>query len=160
MPLPTAEAARAAARQFSPEAEIAQGKADFECIALLGIAVGYEVAPPGQPQLKAIVLISDTEPGAEWLESPDGRLGANGVFSLDRCTPLAYTLAVARRFITVAETPLFSRQAREVWDDSELSAFIDFIARNPEEGDLIPETAVCERSDGRGPEAVNAAARG
>jgi hypothetical protein len=47
---------------------------------------------------------------------------------------------VARRFITVAETPLFSRQAREVWDDAELAAFIDFIARNPEEGDLIPET--------------------
>jgi hypothetical protein len=40
----------------------------------------------------------------------------------------------------VAETPLFSRQAREVWDDAELAAFIDFIARNPEEGDLIPET--------------------
>jgi hypothetical protein len=47
---------------------------------------------------------------------------------------------VARRFITVAETPLFSRQARQVWDDAELAAFIDFIARNPEEGDLIPET--------------------
>ena len=47
---------------------------------------------------------------------------------------------MARRFITVAETPLFSRQAREVWDDSELAAFIDFIARNPEDGDLIPET--------------------
>ena len=47
---------------------------------------------------------------------------------------------VARRFITVAETPLFGRQAREIWDDSELEAFIDFIARNPDEGDLIPET--------------------
>jgi hypothetical protein len=44
------------------------------------------------------------------------------------------------RFITVAETPLFRRQAREVWDDSELETFIDFIAQNPEEGDLIPET--------------------
>ena len=40
----------------------------------------------------------------------------------------------------MAETPLFSRQAREVWDDSELEAFIDFIARNPEAGDMIPET--------------------
>lgn len=40
----------------------------------------------------------------------------------------------------MAETPLFSRQAREVWDDSEREAFIDFIARNPDQGDLIPET--------------------
>jgi hypothetical protein len=45
-----------------------------------------------------------------------------------------------RTFITVAETPLFSRQDREVWDDTEREAFIDFIARNPEQGDLIPET--------------------
>ena len=47
---------------------------------------------------------------------------------------MAYTAKVARRYITVAETPLFSRQAREIWDTSELEAFIDFIARNPEEG--------------------------
>ena len=53
---------------------------------------------------------------------------------------MAYTAQVARRFITVAETPLFSRQAQDVWDDDEREAFIDFIARNPDEGDLIPET--------------------
>ena len=53
---------------------------------------------------------------------------------------MAYIAEVARRFITVAETPLFSRQARDVWDDDEREGFIDFIARNPEEGDLIPET--------------------
>lgn len=47
---------------------------------------------------------------------------------------------MARRFITVAETPLFRRQSQDVWDDAECEAFIDFIARNPEEGDLIPET--------------------
>jgi hypothetical protein len=39
---------------------------------------------------------------------------------------------MARRFITVADTPLFSRQAREVRDASELDAFIEFIALNPE----------------------------
>lgn len=61
-------------------------------------------------------------------------------FSLELWTPLAYIAKMARRFITVAETPIFSRQAREVWDDAELAAFIDFIARNPEEGDVIPET--------------------
>lgn len=32
------------------------------------------------------------------------------------------------------------RQAWEIWDDAEPEAFIDFIARNPEGGDLIPET--------------------
>jgi hypothetical protein len=53
---------------------------------------------------------------------------------------MAYSDQVARRFITVAETPLFIRQAREVWDDAEREAFVEFIAQNPGEGDLIPET--------------------
>jgi hypothetical protein len=53
---------------------------------------------------------------------------------------MAYIAEVARRFITVAETPLFIRQALDVWDDLEREAFIAFIAQNPEEGDLIPET--------------------
>ena len=52
----------------SAESQIAQGKADFESVALLGIAVGYEVAPPGQPQLKAIVLICQPQPGSQRLE--------------------------------------------------------------------------------------------
>ncbi|MGH8638781.1 MAG: type II toxin-antitoxin system RelE/ParE family toxin [Burkholderiales bacterium] len=42
--------------------------------------------------------------------------------------------------ITVAETPLFVRQAEAVWDDAEREAFVSFIARNPRAGDLIPET--------------------
>jgi hypothetical protein len=53
---------------------------------------------------------------------------------------MAYTAGVARRFITVAEMPLFIRQASDIWDDAEREAFIEFIARNPEQGDLIPET--------------------
>jgi hypothetical protein len=72
---------------------------------------------------------------------------------------MAFTSGTARH-IAVAETPLFDRQAREVWTDAEREAFIDFIARNPEEGDLIPEPAVCGRFDGRGPEAANAVERG
>jgi hypothetical protein len=87
-------------------------------------------------------------------------LGAIGVFALEFWAPLAYIQKVARRFITVAETPLFSRQAREVWDDAELEAFIDFIARNPEEGDLIPETGGVRKIRWTRPGAVNAAARG
>jgi len=44
------------------------------------------------------------------------------------------------RFITIAETPLFVRQAAEIWNDDEREAFIDFIARNPKAGDIIPGT--------------------
>ena len=50
-----------------------------------------------------------------------GTLDANGVYC-----------CVARRLITVAETPLFNRQALDVWSDAEREAFVDFIARNPE----------------------------
>lgn len=47
---------------------------------------------------------------------------------------------VSRRLITVAETPLFIRQADNVWDEAEREAFVGFIARNPEAGDVIPGT--------------------
>src|ERR1700732_1009058 len=53
---------------------------------------------------------------------------------------MAYLAGVARRFITVAEMPLFIRLASDGGDDAEREAFIEFIARNPEQGDLIPET--------------------
>jgi hypothetical protein len=42
--------------------------------------------------------------------------------------------------ITVAETPLFVRQAEAVWDDTEREEFVNFIARNPTAGDVIPDT--------------------
>lgn len=45
-----------------------------------------------------------------------------------------------RRPSVVAETPTFLRQAAEVWNEEERADFIDYIARNPEAGDLIPET--------------------
>lgn len=53
---------------------------------------------------------------------------------------MAYSDLVPQKFITVAETPLFIRQADDVWDDDEREAFIEFIAQNPEAGDVIPET--------------------
>jgi len=49
-------------------------------------------------------------------------------------------MPVPRKLLTVAETPLFVRQAEAVWDDAEREAFVDFIAANPEAGDMIPET--------------------
>jgi hypothetical protein len=42
------------------------------------------------------------------------------------------------RPITVAETAVFIRQAGELWTDDERFEFVDFIARNPWAGDLIP----------------------
>jgi mRNA-degrading endonuclease RelE of RelBE toxin-antitoxin system len=46
---------------------------------------------------------------------------------------------VARTLITVVETPVFLRQAENVWEETEREAFVDFIAWNPEVGDVIPE---------------------
>jgi hypothetical protein len=48
---------------------------------------------------------------------------------------------VSEKLITVAETPLFVRQAQDIWNDAEREAFVNFIAHNPKAGDLIPETA-------------------
>jgi len=42
--------------------------------------------------------------------------------------------------LTVVETPSFLRQAADIWTEEERMALVDFIARNPEAGDLIPET--------------------
>jgi hypothetical protein len=42
--------------------------------------------------------------------------------------------------ITVVETLPFIRQATGLWSDDERNAFIDFIAINPEVGDVIPDT--------------------
>jgi hypothetical protein len=55
--------------------------------------------------------------------------GVNGVYAF-----------MTNRLLTVAETQLFIRQAADVWNDAERNAFIDFIAANPEEGDMIPDT--------------------
>ncbi len=42
------------------------------------------------------------------------------------------------RPITVAQTEFFLRQAARVWSPEEQEAFIDFIALNPEVGDVVP----------------------
>jgi hypothetical protein len=39
---------------------------------------------------------------------------------------------------TVIETPTFQKQADAVWTVQEREAFIDFIAENPDAGDVIP----------------------
>jgi len=57
------------------------------------------------------------------------QIGANDVYRF-----------MTNRLLAVAETQLFIRQAADVWNDAERHAFIDFIAANPEEGDMIPDT--------------------
>jgi len=42
--------------------------------------------------------------------------------------------------VTVAEIDTFIRQSDDVWLDDERMEFVDFIARNPEAGAVIPET--------------------
>jgi hypothetical protein len=47
---------------------------------------------------------------------------------------------VTTRPITVAETLLFLRQAAALWGEDEHTVFVDFIAANPEAGEVIPGT--------------------
>jgi hypothetical protein len=47
---------------------------------------------------------------------------------------------VTIRPITVAETLPFHRQAVSLWNEEERSAFVDYIALNPDAGDVIPDT--------------------
>lgn len=44
------------------------------------------------------------------------------------------------RPITVAETAIFARAADKIWSDQERTELIDFVAHNPEAGDVIPGT--------------------
>jgi hypothetical protein len=53
---------------------------------------------------------------------------------------MAYRTFAWYRPIVVAETDTFVRQSADVWTDEERMSFVDFIARNPEVGDLIQET--------------------
>jgi hypothetical protein len=66
-------------------------------------------------------------------------MNANEDYYLQKGVNGVYTV-MTNRLLTVAETQLFIRQAADVWNDAERNAFIDFIAANPEEGDMIPDT--------------------
>ena len=46
---------------------------------------------------------------------------------------------------TVAETPVFIKYVSEVWSDEERVEFINWIAANPEAGDLIRESGGCRK---------------
>ena len=44
------------------------------------------------------------------------------------------------KYLTVAQTPVFQRQAAEIWLPEELDTFVDWLALNAMAGDVIPET--------------------
>jgi len=46
---------------------------------------------------------------------------------------------------TVAETPVFVRYAAEVWSEVERQEFINFIAANPEAGNIIRGSGGCRK---------------
>ncbi len=46
---------------------------------------------------------------------------------------------------TVAETAIFQRYASEVWSDGERIEFINWIATNPEAGDVIRGSGGCRK---------------
>ena len=47
---------------------------------------------------------------------------------------------MAGQLMTVAETLPFLRQATSLWSEAEHYDFVDYIAANPDAGDVIPDT--------------------
>jgi hypothetical protein len=60
-------------------------------------------------------------------------------FLLEAGTPLAYN-PPSTDLMTVAETAPFIRQAAKLWTEDDRTAFVNFIAANPDIGDVIPDT--------------------
>ena len=46
---------------------------------------------------------------------------------------------------TVAETEIFIRYAAQIWNESERTEFIDWLAENPLSGDVIPGSGGCRK---------------
>jgi hypothetical protein len=46
---------------------------------------------------------------------------------------------------TVAETPIFQKYASDVWSDVERIEFVNWIANNPDAGDVIPGSGGCRK---------------
>lgn len=54
---------------------------------------------------------------------------------MTRYTALPYIVSV---LYTIAETPVFTRYAAEIWSEEERGAFCAWLAAHPEAGDVIP----------------------
>ena len=60
--------------------------------------------------------------------------------TLDRWASLTYRRFMQSVPITVAETQMFERAAAKIWSEDERLVLVDYMARNPESGDVIPGT--------------------
>ena len=46
---------------------------------------------------------------------------------------------------TIAETPLFQKAAAEIWSEGERFEFINWLALNPDAGDVVPGSGGCRK---------------
>ena len=52
---------------------------------------------------------------------------------------------MARSLITVVETSAYLTMGTDIMDEGERTAVVDMIAADPQSGDLIQDTGVCEK---------------
>ena len=53
---------------------------------------------------------------------------------------MTYTMILETKAITIVELPIFLNSSKTIWTDKERAELIDYIARNPESGTVIPDT--------------------
>jgi hypothetical protein len=70
---------------------------------------------------------------------------------------MTYHQKMETKPITIVETPAFLNLAKALWTNEERSELIDYVARNPENGDVIPGTGGVRNCDGGGLEQVSVA---
>src|SRR4051812_3226577 len=83
-----------------------------------------------------------------WSAQPEARGVARDTRHLPTAEPfhagLDRTLIVSTiNMLTVVETPEFVVWSKKVWTDSERESFVDWIAVNPDAGDVIPGSGGC-----------------
>jgi len=54
---------------------------------------------------------------------------------------MTYIPHMKTRPITVAETQIFARSAAKIWSEAELAELVEYVAHNPEAGDVIQGTS-------------------
>ena len=56
--------------------------------------------------------------------------------TIDKKASMTHNFSMQSRPVTVFATAMFARAAEKIWSDDERLVLIDFIARNPENGDF------------------------
>ena len=71
------------------------------------------------------------------LSNSPWRASVSSKHALAERASLTYILNMKTRPITVAETQAFARLAAKIWSEEQLAELVDYIAHNPEAGDVI-----------------------